>query len=382
YESALRHETGTKITSCGALAVYSGAKTGRSPSDKRIVDNASEDYNDDIWWGKINHKLSPESFQTLKADAINYLGGRDELYVVDGYAGWDPEYRIKIRVVASRAYHALFMENMLVMPPPEELEGFQPDFVIFNAGQCKANRNIEGLTSDTSVAVNFKTNEMVIMGTEYAGEMKKGILTLMMQAMPHKFGQLPLHSSCNIQKDPETGKPTNCTLFFGLSGTGKTTLSADPSRYLIGDDEHVWTDKGVFNVEGGCYAKAIGLTRETEPEIYNAIRFGTVLENVKVDPRTREVDFNDTSITENTRCSYPLDYIENSHIPAKIDIHPSNVILLTCDAFGVLPPVSVLTPDQVQYYFVSGYTAKVAGTEDGITEPVATFSSCFGAPFL
>ncbi|KAF4677066.1 hypothetical protein FOL47_003517 [Perkinsus chesapeaki] len=382
YESALRHESGTMITSCGALAVSSGAKTGRSPSDKRIVDNPSEEYNDDIWWGKINHKLSPESFQELKADAINFLKSRDELFVVDAYAGWDPEYRIKVRVIASRAYHALFMENMLVMPPQEELEGFEPDFVIFNAGQCKANRNIKGLTSDTSVSINFKTNEMVIMGTEYAGEMKKGILTLMMQAMPHKFGQLPLHSSCNIQKDPATGQPTNCTLFFGLSGTGKTTLSADPARYLVGDDEHVWTDSGVFNVEGGCYAKAIGLTRETEPEIYNAIRFGTVLENVKVDPRTREVDFNDTSITENTRCSYPLNYIENSYIPAEVNIHPSNVILLTCDAFGVLPPVSVLTPEQVQYYFVSGYTAKVAGTEDGITEPVATFSSCFGAPFL
>ncbi|KAF4692259.1 Protein kinase C-like 1 [Perkinsus olseni] len=345
YEQALKHEKGSFITSTGALAV--------------------------------NIKLKDEAFLTNRERAIDYLNTRDQLYVIDAFAGWCETYRIKIRVITSRAYHALFMQNMLVMPTPEQLKDFgHPDFIIYNAGCFPANRYTSGMTSSTSVCVHFQRREMVILGTEYAGEMKKGILTLMMYAMPMKM-QLPLHSSCNVGR--EKG---DVTLFFGLSGTGKTTLSADVNRDLLGDDEHVWSDTGVFNVEGGCYAKAIDLTHDNEPEIFDAIRFGAVLENVVFDSSTRVVDYHDTSVTENTRCAYPLSHIPNSIIPAVVDTHPSNVVLLCCDAFGVLPPVSVLDPDQVQYYFISGYTAKVAGTEQGITEPTATFSACFGAPFL
>lgn len=282
---------------------------------------------------------------------------------------------MKIRVITSRAYHALFMQNMLVMPTKEELAVFEPDFTIYNAGCFPANRFTEGVTSQTSVALHLGKREMVILGTQYAGEMKKGILTLMMYLMP-KRGQLPLHSSCNI------GPKGDVTLFFGLSGTGKTTLSADPRRELIGDDEHVWTDRGVFNIEGGCYAKCKDLSREQEPEIFDAIRFGSVLENVVLDAADRKVDYSDCSITENTRCAYPLTYIPNARIPACVDIHPSNIVLLTCDAFGVLPPVSRLTPEQVMYHFISGYTSKMAGTEMGVLEPTATFSACYGSPFL
>jgi phosphoenolpyruvate carboxykinase (ATP) len=267
------------------------------------------------------------------------------------------------------------MQNMLIMPTTAELKDFKPDFIIYNAGKFPANKYTKGMSSSTSVCLHFKRSEMVILGTEYAGEMKKGILTLMMYLMPKK-GQLPLHSSCNV------GPQGDVTLFFGLSGTGKTTLSADPNRALIGDDEHVWTDSGVFNIEGGCYAKCVGLSKENEPEIFDAIRFGTVLENVVYNSESRVVDYNDTSITENTRAAYPLQYIPNARIPALVETHPSAIILLCCDAFGVLPPVSVLTPEQVQYYFISGYTAKVAGTEQGVKEPTATFSACFGSPFL
>lgn len=376
YEHALQHEEGSFITSTGALAVSSGAKTGRSPADKRIVDEPIGwwAFTNEVWWGKVNIKLDDESFLINRERAVDYLNTLKRIYVVDAYAGWDPRYRIKVRVIASRAYHALFMQNMLVMPANKEEFG-TPDFIIYNAGCFPANRYTKGMTSSTSVCMHFRRKEMVILGTEYAGEMKKGILTLMMYAMPQQR-QLPLHSSCNVGKDGDV------TLFFGLSGTGKTTLSADPDRYLIGDDEHVWTDTGVFNVEGGCYAKAIDLKAEKEPEIWAAIKFGSVLENVVFDNEQRVVDYADTSITENTRCAYPLHYIPNAMIPAKIDTHPRAVILLCCDAFGVLPPISKLTAAQVQYYFISGYTAKVAGTEQGITEPQATFSSCFGGPFL
>jgi len=376
YELALRHEKGSFIASNGALAVSSGAKTGRSPGDKRIVDEPIGwwAFTNEVWWGKVNIKLEDHSFLTNRERAVDYLNTRKRLYIVDAYAGWDPKHRIKVRIITSRAYHALFMQNMLVMPQPNDNFG-TPDWIIYNAGEFPANRHSKGMTSNTSVCLHFRRKEMVILGTEYAGEMKKGVLTIMMHSMPQSQ-QLPLHSSCNVSKDGKV------TLFFGLSGTGKTTLSADPERFLIGDDEHVWTDTGVFNIEGGCYAKAINLTRENEPEIYDAIRFGAVLENVVFDNKTREVDYCDTSITENTRCAYPLHHIPNAMIPAKIDTHPNVVILLCCDAFGVLPPVSKLTPEQVQYYFISGYTAKVAGTEQGITEPQATFSACFGAPFL
>eukprot|EP01067_Filipodium_phascolosomae_P008950 Filipodium_phascolosomae@DN7872_c0_g1_i1.p1 len=373
YEQALAHEKGTVISSTGALIVKSGKKTGRSPADKRVVREASSEK--DVWWGKVNIPFEESSFMSNRERAIDFLNQQDRLFIVDAFAGWEVDSRIRIRIITTRAYHALFMQNMLVLPTAEELKDFKPDFVIFNAGVFPANQCNPGVSSPASIAFNFGRGEGVVLGSQYAGEMKKGVLTLVMYKMP-KMGMLPLHASANI------GPDNDVSLFFGLSGTGKTTLSADPRRALIGDDEHVWHDKGVFNVEGGCYAKCINLTEEKEPEIYRALKFGAVLENVGFNADTREVDYDDTTITENTRASYPLSYIPNARIPAKVPYHPSNVVLLTCDAFGVLPPVSKLTPDQVQYHFISGYTAKVAGTEEGVTDPEATFSSCFGAPFL
>ncbi|KAI9506300.1 Protein kinase C-like 1 [Coemansia spiralis] len=373
YEDALHHEPGTAISSTGALIARSGKKTGRSPRDKRVVEEASTV--DDVWWGPVNKKLSTEAFATNYQDAVNYLNTRDRLYVFDGFAGWDPKYRIKVRVVCARAYHALFMNNMLIRPTREELDSFgEPDFTIVNAGQFPANRFTSGMTSSTSVAISFERKQMVILGTEYAGEMKKGIFTAMHYLMP-KASVLSLHSSCN------EGSRGDVSLFFGLSGTGKTTLSADPHRPLIGDDEHVWTESGVFNIEGGCYAKTIDLSAAKEPEIFNAIRFGSVLENVVYDKHTRVVDYADKAITENTRCAYPIEYIPNAKVPC-VGGNPKNIVLLTCDAFGVLPPVAKLTPAQAMYHFISGYTAKIAGTEEGVTEPEATFSACFGQPFL
>ncbi|KAF8820762.1 PEP-carboxykinase I [Cardiosporidium cionae] len=373
YEQALANEPDSYISSTGALCCSSGAKTGRSPSDKRIVRESSCDK--DIWWGRINIPMLEKAYLINRERAVDYLNLQDQLYVVDGFAGWDLEYRIKIRVITTRAYHALFMQNMLVRPTLEELDEFKPDFLIYNAGCFVANRYTLGVTSQTHVSIHFGRGEMVILGTQYAGEMKKGVFTLMMYLMP-KCGQLPLHSSCNVGQDGDL------TLFFGLSGTGKTTLSADKSRSLIGDDEHVWTDNGIFNIEGGCYAKCKDLSKEQEPDIFEAIRFGSVLENVKFDEQTRIVDYSNVSLTENTRCAYPLEFIQNSILPAKSDRHPSNIILLTCDAFGVLPPVSLLSTAQAMYHFISGYTSKMAGTEQGILEPTAIFSSCYGAPFL
>jgi len=374
YEHGLRNEAGTAISASGALIAMSGEKTGRSPSDKRIVDEPSS--TDNVWWGPVNIKLDEHVFMINRERALDYLNTRPHLYVVDGFAGWDPDYRIKVRIICSRAYHALFMNNMLIRPTAEELESFgEPDYVIFNAGAFSANRYTSGMTSKTSVALHFDRKEFVILGTEYAGEMKKGVFTIMHYLMPQQ-DVLSMH--CSANEDPQT---KDVSIFFGLSGTGKTTLSADPHRNLIGDDEHCWSDQGVFNIEGGCYAKAINLSAEQEPEIYGAIRFGSVLENVDYDRETRVVDYDKTSITLNTRCSYPIEYIDNAKIPC-VGAHPSNVILLTCDAFGVLPPVSKLTSEQAMYHFISGYTAKVAGTEMGVTEPEATFSACFGAPFL
>lgn len=373
YEQALRYERGSAITSTGALVAMSGEKTGRSPNDKRIVkDPASEN---DVWWGPVNIPLDQHTFMVNRERAIDYLNTQERLFVVDAFAGWDPAYRIKVRVICSRAYHALFMYNMLIRPTADELEQFgEPDYTIYNAGQFPANRYTSGMTSTTSVDLSFENREFVILGTEYAGEMKKGVFTIMNYLMP-KQGILSMHCSAN------EGPTGDVTVFFGLSGTGKTTLSADPRRALIGDDEHCWTDRGVFNIEGGCYAKAIDLSEEAEPEIFRAIRFGSLLENVVYDPRTREVDYHDTSITQNTRTSYPIEFIPNARIPC-IGGHPTNIILLTADAFGVLPPVAPLTTGQAMYHFLSGYTAKVAGTEVGVTEPQATFSACFGAPFL
>jgi phosphoenolpyruvate carboxykinase (ATP) len=373
YERALKYEEGSAITSTGALVAMSGEKTGRTPKDKRIVREASSEA--EVWWGDVNIALDPKSFEVNEQRALDYLNTREFLYVVDGYAGWDPKYQIKVRIVCARAYHALFMHNMLIRPTAEQLETFgDPDYLVLNAGQFPANIHTAGMSSQASVDLSFEKKRLVILGTEYAGEMKKGIFTVMHYLMP-KQNVLSMHCSATEAADGDT------SVLFGLSGTGKTTLSADPKRQLIGDDEHCWTADGVFNIEGGCYAKMIDLSAEQEPDIYQALRFGAVMENVVYDPDTREVDFTDTSITKNTRGSYPIEYIEAAKIPC-VGGHPSNVIFLTCDAFGVLPPVARLTSEQGMYHFISGYTAKVAGTEMGVTDPEATFSPCFGGPFL
>ncbi len=373
YEQALRNEQGSAITATGALVAMSGEKTGRSPSDKRIVDESST--TDDIWWGDVNMKIDEHTFFINRERAIDYLNTRKQLYCIDAFAGWDPEFRIKVRIICARAYHALFMHNMLIRPTPEELENFgEPDYVVYNGGAFPANRHTTGMSSKTSVTLDFAKKEFVILGTEYAGEMKKGVFTIMNYLMP-KQGVLSMHCSATEGEDGST------SVLFGLSGTGKTTLSADPKRKLIGDDEHCWSDNGVFNIEGGCYAKVINLSAEAEPDIFNALKFGSVLENVIYDERTRLVDYDNVSVTQNTRGSYPIHYIDNIKMPC-VGKNPSNVIFLTCDAFGVLPPVSKLTPSQAMYHFISGYTAKVAGTEMGVTDPEATFSPCFGGPFL
>lgn len=374
YEEALRREPGASISATGALMAFSGAKTGRAPKDKRIVREPSTVK--DVWWGDVNIALEPGSFVINRERAIDYFNTRESLYVVDGFAGWDPRYRIKVRVVSARPYHALFMSIMLVRPSKAELAKFgAPDFTIYNAGQFPANLHTAGMTSKTSVVLSFEQRELVILGTEYAGEMKKGIFTVMNYLMP-KRGVLSMH--CSATCDPRSD---SSSLLFGLSGTGKTTLSADPHRRLVGDDEHCWTDTGIFNIEGGCYAKAINLSAASEPDIYQALRFGAVLENVGFDPETHEVDYTDVRITENTRGAYPIEFIPNAKTPC-VAGHPTDIIFLTCDAFGVLPPVSRLSTAQAMYHFISGYTAKVAGTEVGVTEPQATFSACFGAPFL
>lgn len=372
YEHAIGFDEGL-VADSGAIVSFSGEKTGRCPNDKRIVDQAPS--NQDVWWGPVNIKLPDSSFQRLKEQACRFIDGCDRVYVVDGFAGWDQNHRIKVRIICSRPYHALFMHNMLIRPTKEELKNYgDPDFVIYNAGQQTADQSIPGVTSKTSVSLNFESGEVVILGTEYAGEMKKGVFTIMNYIMP-KQKVLSMHCSAN------EGKQGDVTLFFGLSGTGKTTLSADPQRALIGDDEHCWTDRGIFNIEGGCYAKCLGLTKEREPEIFGSIRFGSVLENTVIDKSTRQVDFRDGSKTENTRVSYPIEFIPHAKTPC-VGGHPKNIVFLTCDAFGVLPPVTRLNPHQAMYHFISGYTAKVAGTEQGITEPTATFSACFGAAFL
>ena len=374
YEEAIRYEPGTRISNSGALIAYSGEKTGRSPQDKRLVRNPASE--NDIWWGPVNFPLEDMPFSVNRERAKDYLNTRDRLYVVDAFAGWDPRYQIKVRVICSRPYHALFMHQMLIRPTDEQLANFgKPDFVIYNAGRFPANRLTQGMTSKTSVDVSFENGEVVILGTEYAGEMKKGIFTIMNYLMP-KRDVLSMH--CSATADRKTGQSS---ILFGLSGTGKTTLSADPRRSLIGDDEHGWSNEGIFNIEGGCYAKAIYLSRESEPEIFQALRFGAVLENVVYDDAHHHVDFNNSTITQNTRGAYPIEYVTNAKIPC-VAGHPSDVIFLTCDAFGVLPPVSRLTPEQAMFHFVNGYTAKIAGTEVGVKEPQATFSPCFGGPFL
>src|SRR5271166_1617558 len=350
YEQAIRSENDS-IAENGALVAYAGAKTGRSPKDKRIVRNPQSDQ--DVWWGDINVPIDARTYDIVRERARDYLNICEQLYCFDGFAGWDPKYRIKVRVICERPYHALFMHTMLIRPTRDELANFgKPDFVIYNAGRFPANRLTTGMGSTTSIDLNLEDKELVILGTEYAGEMKKGVFTVVNYFAP-KRGVLSMHSSATADK--KTGASS---LLFGLSGTGKTTLSADPKRYLIGDDEHCWSDDGIFNIEGGCYAKAINLTPENEPDIFQALRFGAVLENVVLD-EDRDVDFTDTSITENTRGAYPIEFIHNAKIPC-IAGHPTDVIFLTCDAFGVLPPVSALSPAHAMYHFISGYTAKVA----------------------
>ncbi len=374
YREALVVEPDSVISDMGALIAFSGEKTGRSPADKRLIKDPASEM--DVWWRPVNIPIERDVFETNLERATDYLNTRQCLYVIDGYAGWDPLSRLKIRVICSRPYHALFMHNMLIRPNEDQLADFgEPDFVIFNAGQFPANRHTRGMTSKTSVDICLESRQMVLLGTEYAGEMKKGVFTLMNYFGP-KNGILTMH--CSATADPQTGQSS---LLFGLSGTGKTTLSADPTRQLIGDDEHGWDTRGVFNIEGGCYAKAIYLSREREPDIFQALRFGAVLENVVYDPNTHHVDFDDATITQNTRGAYPIEFIPNARIPC-IAGHPTDVIFLTCDAFGVLPPLSQLTKEQAMFHFMNGYTAKVAGTEMGIKEPQATFSPCFGGPFL
>ena len=370
---ALKLEKDSELTDRGALSVRSYAKTGRSATDKRVVD--TDCVRDAVDWGKVNIKLPEASFQKCKAQALAFLDTKEHLFVVDCFAGHDPRYRLKVRIITTRPYHALFMRNMLIIPSKHELEGFVPEFTIYNAGESFADPSIPGLTSKTSVSINFKTHEQVILGTQYAGEMKKGILTVMFYLMP-KRGHLCMHASAN------EGKSGDVTVFFGLSGTGKTTLSADPERKLIGDDEHVWTNDGVFNIEGGCYAKAIGLNPESEFEIWNAVRFGAVAENCTILQDTKAIDFYDESVCKNTRVAYPLNHIENAKNIA-VAGHPKNIIFLTNDAFGVMPPVSRLSQGAAMFWFVTGYTANVPGVVAGAAnDPVPTFSPCFGGPFL
>ncbi|KAI4314467.1 hypothetical protein L6164_027373 [Bauhinia variegata] len=375
YEQAIKYERESFITSTGALATLSGAKTGRSPKDKRVVmDDLTKD---DLWWGKgsPNIEMDEHTFLTNRERAVDYLTSLDKVFVNDQFLNWDPENRIKVRIVSARAYHSLFMHNMCIRPTLEELQDFgKPDFTILNAGKFPCNRYTNYMTSSTSIDISLSRREMVILGTQYAGEMKKGLFSLMHYLMP-KRQILTLHSGCNMGKDGDVA------LFFGLSGTGKTTLSTDHNRFLIGDDEHCWGENGISNIEGGCYAKCIDLSQEKEPDIWNAIKFGTVLENVVFDATTRVVEYADSSVTENTRAAYPIEYIPNAKIPC-VSSHPKNVILLACDAFGVLPPVSKLNLAQTMYHFISGYTALVAGTVEGVKEPTATFSACFGAAFL
>lgn len=370
YEHSLRDQVGL-LSSNGSLVCTTGPHTGRSPQDKYFVEEPST--KDDIDWGAVNRPLSEESFDKLYARMTAHFEGKP-VYVRDMYAGAEEDTRISIRVINEKAWHNLFAAQLFIRPAPGSTTHHDPQFTIINAPSCKADPKVDGTRSETFVVIHFARRLILIGGTAYAGEIKKSIFTLMNYLLP-KAGVLSMHCSANL------GTAGDVALFFGLSGTGKTTLSADPNRRLIGDDEHGWSDRGVFNVEGGCYAKCIRLSAEGEPQIYRAIRFGTVLENVKVDPATREIDYDNDDLTENTRAAYPVEYIDGAVIPG-VGGHPSNVLFLTCDAFGVLPPISRLTPDQAMYHFLSGYTAKVAGTESGVVEPQVTFSACFGAPFL
>ncbi|MDN5205286.1 phosphoenolpyruvate carboxykinase (ATP) [Fulvivirgaceae bacterium BMA10] len=370
-EESLKNGEGY-LTDTGALMCDTGKFTGRSPKDRFVVKDAKTENN--VWWGNINIPISEEHFDGIYNKMIKFLEDKD-LYVRDAYAGADKTYRLKLRVVNTHAWQNLFCYNMFLRPQQYKLESFAPNFTIICAPDFKADPSVDGTRQENFAIINFTKRMILIGGTGYAGEMKKGIFSVLNYLLPVENNILSMHCSANI------GKKHDTAIFFGLSGTGKTTLSADPNRGLIGDDEHGWTDKNVFNFEGGCYAKVIDLTREKEPEIYDAIKFGAIVENTRFLKNTRTVNYEDTSVTENTRTAYPIYHIANAVEPSIGGI-PKNIFFLTCDAYGVLPPISRLTKGQAMYHFISGYTAKVAGTEAGITEPQTAFSACFGAPFL
>ncbi|GAB4577398.1 MAG: phosphoenolpyruvate carboxykinase (ATP) [Anaerolineales bacterium] len=371
YEEAIRRREG-RLAHLGPLVVRTGQHTGRAPNDKFIVKEPSSA--EKVWWGKVNRPMEAANFETLYRRLLAYLQGRD-LFIQDCFAGADPHYRLPIRVITETAWHSLFARNMFIQTRQEELATHVPQFTVINVPNFHAIPEVDGTRSEVFIALNFAQKTVLIGGTQYAGEIKKSIFTLLNYLLPQQ-GVLSMHCSANIGPNGEVA------VFFGLSGTGKTTLSADPSRTLIGDDEHGWSDRGVFNFEGGCYAKVIRLSPTAEPEIYETTRrFGTILENVAFDSATGRLNLDDDSLTENTRAAYPISHIPNAARDG-LGGHPTNILMLTADAFGVLPPIARLTPTQAMYHFLSGYTAKVAGTEKGVTEPSATFSTCFGAPFM
>jgi len=371
YEEAVKRGEG-RIAHDGPLVVRTGQYTGRSANDKFVVeDDVSRDT---VGWGKHNQKISSEKFEGLYRRMLAYAQGHD-LFVQDCFAGADPKHRLSVRILTQHAWHSLFIRNMLIQAKGSELEGFEPQFTVLQLPDFRADPELDGTRSETFIILNFTRKLVLIGGTQYAGEIKKSVFTYLNYLLP-QLGVLSMHASANV------GAGGDVAVFFGLSGTGKTTLSADPQRKLIGDDEHGWSEDGIFNFEGGCYAKVIKLSAQSEPEIYATTKmFGTVLENVVMDSSSRILDLDDSSLTENTRAAYPLSHIPNVQ-PGSRAGHPQNLIMLTADAFGVLPPIARLTPEQAMYYFLSGYTAKVAGTERGVTEPSATFSPCFGAPFM
>ncbi len=371
-EKALERGEGS-LTDTGALMADTGKFTGRSPKDRFIVKDAKTE--DTVWWGNVNIPISEEHFDQIHQKMIAFLEDK-EVFVRDAYAGADKTYRLNLRVINTLAWHNLFCNNMFLRPDRYKLESFDPNFTIICVPEFKADPEVDGTRQENFAIINLTKRIILIGGTAYAGEMKKGIFSVLNYILPHERNVLSMHCSANIGN-----KHHDTAIFFGLSGTGKTTLSADPNRGLIGDDEHGWTDKNVFNFEGGCYAKVIDLTREKEPEIFDAIKFGSIVENTRFQPGTRTVDYENASVTENTRAAYPINHIANAVEPSVGGI-PKNIFFLTCDAFGVIPPIQRLNKAQAMFHFISGYTAKVAGTEAGVTEPQTTFSACFGSPFL
>ena len=370
-EKALARGEGT-LSNTGALVVKTGKYTGRSANDKFIVDTPA--VHDEIAWGKVNRPIDKATYDAIYSKVVAYLQNR-EIFVFDGFAGADKKYMQRFRIINELASQNLFIHQLLRRPTEEDLVDFKPDYTIIAAPGFKCIPEIDGTRSEAAILVNYEEKMVVICGTQYAGEIKKSVFSVMNYILP-KMGVFPMHCSANIGHDGDSA------VFFGLSGTGKTTLSADPNRKLIGDDEHGWADDSVFNFEGGCYAKCINLSKEKEPDIYNAIKFGALVENVVMDPDTREFDFDDASLAENSRVGYPVEYINNAELSGKSQSVPKTVIFLTAVAYGVLPPISKLDKNQAMYYFVSGFTSKLAGTEIGITSPVPTFSTCFGEPFL